>query len=186
MRAAILARGGSIWKTWPKIQKHRDFDFTIAINTTINFFQADWLCALDSYTYKALKHAPTVGYVYHSGYVTSTVEDNKPAPEIVADKGPAWQHLQAVDAGMDKLLKDNSDYSVMAAIWFAVLQGAIFIDLFGVDFGKDYGEVISAKGVRTNEALDRFHREGASVMQTAFSLAQNHVSIERWEPDDDE
>jgi hypothetical protein len=185
MRAAILARGGSIWDTWPRLMKARDYDLTVAINTTINVFQADYVCALDSFTYKALKYAPRLGYLYHSCYVTSTVEGNKPAPEFVAEKGPEWQHLRAIDVHQDIHLKDYVSFSVLTAIWFAACEGAIDIDLVGVDFGKNIGHVITAKGIRTHEDLTRFRNEGGEIMASAFELAAKDVTVERWESDDE-
>ena len=161
MKVAILARGGSIWRTWAEADRSR-YDRVITINTACNVFACDFVAACDSHTYDAIKYLPSFGYIYRSDLPREW-------EKVHALLGP---ELRGID--MSPLIRQypagiKPEFSIESAIVYAVEDlGAESVDLYGVDLAKDENEI---PGVKVNATAQRWAKE-----QRALDRMMAHYS----------
>ena len=156
MKVAILARGGSIWRTWARTNRDQ-YSAVIGINTACNVFACDYIAACDGHTYDAIRYYPRSGFIYRS--------DLPGDWENIAARRP-WSRM----AGHDMSPKRHQypigitpEFSIESAIVFAYdLLHADTVDLYGVDLGGDCrdGEI---PGVKANDNEERWNKEARAL-----------------------
>lgn len=161
MKVAILARGGSIWRTWAEADRSQ-YDRVITINTACNVFACDFVAACDSHTYDAIQYLPSFGYIYRSDLPREW-------EKVHALLGP---ELRGID--MSPLVRQypagiKPEFSIESAIVYAVEDlGAESVDLYGVDLAKNEKEI---PGVKVNATAQRWAKE-----QRALDRMMAHYS----------
>ncbi len=177
MRVAIISRGESAMTTWPQYLCRQRYDQRICINTAIDLFQAEWLCALDPGTYRFVIGRPLVGLIWSSALL-------QPGQESTIT-GREWDGLQVHDHG------DHSPHPTFtseSAIYHAVrCLHADDVHLFGFDRGwpGDAHEASTEPGIiaHTSRSLsyhqDRWKLEGKRMRRALDAAAAAGASVTR-------
>ena len=178
MKAAILARGGSIWRTWGAADRAQ-YDFRIAVNCAINEFQAEYLVACDPSTWGFVTGMPLVGGFFRG--------DLAQEGEVTPDKMAKFMftYLRIVDIAQPGAIETS--FSIEAAMHLAVIMGVKQIDLYGtlnysidpdgtVHWHPDETDIHSeGRGLATNR--DRWIDEAQRMERIVNHYAQHGVTI---------
>lgn len=178
MKAAILARGGSIWRTWGAADRSQ-YAFRIAVNCAINEFQAEYLVACDPSTWGFVTGNPLIGGFFRG----DLAQKGEVTPDKMGRYEPLNQHI--VDIGGEKTR--HTSFSIEAAIIVAADMSAKQIDLYGtLNYSIDeHGSVVwqpddtdihsPGRGLSTNR--DRWVDEAQRIERIRQHYANKGVII---------
>jgi len=164
MIAAVLSPGPSLLRTWKGRENHA---VTIAVNRALKVAAADWLSAADVVLFQGELGAcrPLVGAM--TSLATADFLD------------PTWGTV-ATWEGSDALQAHQRirpvQWSLQAALCHAADLGAMQIDVFGADCGRE-GRTDCAGSDGENRGPDRWAREAEDLACTFGFLAGRGVSV---------
>ena len=178
MKAAILARGGSIWRTWGAADRSQ-YAFRIAVNCAINEFQAEYLVACDPSTWLFVTGKPLI-----AGYFRGDLaQKGEVTPPYLLQFRNCGYKINDI-AGKSPY---DFSFSIESAIQVAVEKGAKQIDLYGtlnysidadgnVNWRPDDTDIHSpGRGLSTNR--DRWVDEAQRMYRIINHYAQQGVTI---------
>ena len=178
MKAAILARGGSIWRTWGAADRAQ-YDFRVAVNCAINEFQAEYLVACDPSTWGFVTGLPLIGGFFRG--------DLAQQGDLLPTEMERFKRYSPHIVDIEGTLAVESSFSIEAAMHLAVIMGAKQIDLYGtlnysidpdgtVHWHPDETDIHSpGRGLATNR--DRWIDEAQRMQRIINHYAQHGVTI---------
>jgi len=176
MRAAILCRGPSILETFPA--RTAEPYVTIAVNTAINTWGADWLICHDAAPLESATVAPRIGVCSLAGHLRGLREGRIVAgwgewsPELKTE-----ETVQIVKAlGLKgKAAQGARQWSALGGVALAVHLGAAHVDMYGCDLhGREYED-----GTGVPDGPVRWAREGAFLGLLTTALAEKGITVTR-------